>query len=93
MEGLSSYMKHHHIETYKMTCEIENCYICNTNDTRFKKVKTYPIIHRLFNIIVNSTLVNFLNRYIFPYSHYDSYDITFQILGLTIYMNYFVIVV
>ena len=24
IEGLSSYMKRHHIETYKMTCEIEN---------------------------------------------------------------------
>ena len=33
IEGLSSYMKRHHIETYTMTCEIENCYICNTNDT------------------------------------------------------------
>ena len=33
IEGLSSYMKRHHIETYTMTCEIENCYICNTNNT------------------------------------------------------------
>ena len=33
IEGLSSYMKRHQIETNTMTCEIENCYICNTNNT------------------------------------------------------------
>ena len=48
IEGLSSYMKRHHIETYTMTCEIENCYICNTNNTWNKQVKPSPILSTMY---------------------------------------------
>lgn len=33
LDGLTQYIKHHHINTYRANCDIRNCYICNRNNT------------------------------------------------------------